>query len=128
MGTTLAPSMRSPAWASNEVVPLKVSNVPDLRFPLPAELLELSLADMAARLEALPEAPELGSLKTRVEALRIELESLVARPAQSTQDASQLVTDVLAVEAEIAKMWVDEGRPAFTTTIWRARGYTTRAS
>ena len=101
----------------------------DLRFPLPAELLELSLAEMAERLEALPEAaPELGSLKARVEALRIELEGLVARPALKAQEASRFVSDVLAIEAEIAKMWVDEGRPAFTTTIWRARGYATRAS
>jgi hypothetical protein len=107
---------------------LKVLNVSDVRFPLPAELLELSLAEMAERLEALPEAPELGSLKARVEALRIELESLVARPLMATHDASQLVSDVLAIEAEIAKLWVDDGRPAFTTTIWRARSYATRAS
>ena len=107
---------------------MKVSNVSDLRFPLPAELLELSLAEMAERLEALPAAPELGSLKARVETLRIELESLVARPALKAQEASRFVSDVLAIEAEIAKLWIDEGRPAFTTTIWRARGYVTRAS
>ncbi len=105
---------------------MTVSSTSEPSFPLPPDLLEVSLSEMAERLLALPPDAAHARLKGRVEALRREFEALRARP---TPRVVTFVDDVIAIEAELAALWVDDGKPAYTTTLWRARAYSSaRAS